>query len=133
MNNLEEEKKLEVSKTIEEDINKENTILAKTQDKIIEEKNIEEKEKKDKELVNKEHFPKLFFFGSCELDQFELEGNRFVTKKPREEIFFMTLNTPIVKIACGGLHTLILTSHGKVYSMGKIIIKIKKTNHCNIK
>ena len=52
------------------------------------------------------------------MDQFYIDGERSQAKKPFELLFFKQNRITISKIAVGGIHTLILSSQGHVFSFG---------------
>ena len=63
--------------------------------------------------------PKLYFFGSAECDQFFIDEDRFESKRPFELTkYFISDHLFIHSVACGGLHTILLTTIGKIYSLG---------------
>ncbi len=60
----------------------------------------------------------LLAWGSAETDQFFISEDQFEAKKPVLQTYFVKHSLTIRDIACGGQHTLILTTTGKVFSMG---------------
>ena len=63
--------------------------------------------------------PKLYFYGSCECDQFYIGEDRFEAKRPIElTSIFTSLDKTVYSVVCGALHTLILLTNGEVYSLG---------------
>lgn len=62
---------------------------------------------------------RLFQYGSAECDQFEIPNDdTFESRRPIEQPFFLSANIKIHQVACGALHTLILSTTGQVYSWG---------------
>ena len=63
-----------------------------------------------------QHITKVYNFGSTEMDQFWLPGQRSETRRP----YLDPVLTKIIvaKVACGSLHILILSDQGRVYSSG---------------
>ncbi|KAL4490264.1 hypothetical protein ABPG72_004303 [Tetrahymena utriculariae] len=60
---------------------------------------------------------KVYNYGSTEMDQFWLPDSRSETRRPYLNACLK--NHVVVQIACGSLHTLILTNLGLVYSQGQ--------------
>jgi len=62
---------------------------------------------------------RLFQYGSAECDQYEIPNDdTFESRRPIEQLFFLSANIKIHQIACGALHTLVLSTTGQVYSWG---------------
>lgn len=62
---------------------------------------------------------RLFQFGSAECDQFEIPNDdSFESRRPIEQTYFISSQISIHQISCGALHTLLLTTTGKIYSWG---------------
>ena len=57
-------------------------------------------------------------WGSAEFDQFYIDEDTFITKKPILIPFFSDNRLSVVQIACGSQHSLILANTGQVYSLG---------------
>lgn len=60
----------------------------------------------------------LFAWGSAETDQFYISEEQFEAKRPVLQGYFLKSGLTIREVACGGQHTLILTTSGRVFSMG---------------
>ena len=61
---------------------------------------------------------KVYAWGSAEMEQFYIGEDEFETTKPVPISFFTSSSIIVRNIACGGQHTLFLSTAGKVYSMG---------------
>ena len=61
----------------------------------------------------------VFVYGSGECDQLGLGDDVFESKIPKQVSLFNTEpSNKVYKIACGGMHTLVLTTMGTIYSWG---------------
>ena len=61
---------------------------------------------------------KLFAWGSAETDQFYISEEEFESKRPVPIDFFFTNNIKIRDVACGGQHTVLLSTTGAVFTLG---------------
>lgn len=62
----------------------------------------------------------VYTYGSGECDQLGLGDEGVLESRiPRKlNIFNTSIHTKVYKIVCGGLHTLVLTTYGQIYSWG---------------
>jgi len=60
----------------------------------------------------------LLAWGSSDYDQYPADSNRSEQRSPTLIDHFLLKNLPVLSIACGGRHTLLLTLHGQVFSFG---------------
>lgn len=62
---------------------------------------------------------RLFLYGSAECDQYETPNDdSFESRRPIEQLFFLKNSIKIHQIACGALHTLVLSTTGQLFSWG---------------
>lgn len=78
--------------------------------------NIEVEEEKAEASTENKIITKVYNYGSCEMDQFWLPGQRSETRRPY--LNALMENITVVQVACGSLHILLLTKEGLVYSSG---------------
>jgi regulator of chromosome condensation len=62
----------------------------------------------------------ILFYGSCEADQFKTgKEDVFIARRPCNYTnYFTEVNRIVHAVACGGMHTIILTTNGEVYTLG---------------
>jgi regulator of chromosome condensation len=62
--------------------------------------------------------PNIYFWGSAECDQYDIKDedgeDQPESERPYKLNYFATHQLNVVRIACGGLHSLFLTDLGKV-------------------